>query len=236
MFRLQWPLYTIVVLAALTIFEVHSSSASLLPPSVHAFFYIWYGTPAHDGKYLHWDHEVLPHWETRINEAYPTVGTRHYPPSNLHSPYYPLQNPYSSRDKSNLLRQFTSMRDAGISVAVISWWGRASSIHSSDTQGVATDRIMHDIFQAADENGVIKLAFHLEPYPTRSVESVRDDIAYILENYGNYTSLYRASDGRHLYYVYDSYHIFPSQWARLLSKDGDITVRGTELDGIFLGT
>ena len=37
---------------------------------VHAFFYLWYGTPEVDGHYMHWDHEVLPHWEERINERF----------------------------------------------------------------------------------------------------------------------------------------------------------------------
>ena len=34
--------------------------------------------------------------------------------------------------------------------------------------------------------------------------------------------------------VYDSYGTEVSEWARLLSRDGDLTVRGTELDAIFL--
>ena len=35
---------------------------------VHAFYYLWYGTPEHDdGKYLHWNHEVLPHWDSVQN-------------------------------------------------------------------------------------------------------------------------------------------------------------------------
>lgn len=38
--------------------------------SVTAFFYLWYGTPAVDGRYLHWDHFLLPHWTEQVNERY----------------------------------------------------------------------------------------------------------------------------------------------------------------------
>ena len=32
----------------------------------HAFYYLWYGTPTTDGKWLHWDHAVLPHWTKKV--------------------------------------------------------------------------------------------------------------------------------------------------------------------------
>ena len=37
-------------------------------PFVHAAFYLWYGTPAIDGKWLHWDHRTMPHWTAKMNE------------------------------------------------------------------------------------------------------------------------------------------------------------------------
>lgn len=36
-------------------------------------------------------------------------------------------------------------------------------------------------------------------------------------------------------YVYDSYQTKPQQWAQLFKEDGSITVRNTELDGIYIG-
>ena len=81
----------------------------VLPKQVHAFMYLWYGNPETDGKYLHWDHEVLPHWEERVNEQYPEVGMHFQPPQNIHSPYYPLHGTYSSNDRELLSQQFTDM-------------------------------------------------------------------------------------------------------------------------------
>lgn len=210
-------------------------SSANFSPSVHAFFYLWYGIPEFDDEYLHWNHKVLPHWETSVNDQYPTIGKGHKPPENIHSPYYPLHGPYSTKDPKNLASQFSSMNAAKITVAVLSWWGQPSNINSRDTQGVTSDLVMHDVFHAADKDGQIKLAFHLEPYHSRSVESIRSDIEYIILSYGNYSSILRGKDGRPLFYVYDSYHIDPTQWQRLLSPQGDITVRDTPYDSVFIG-
>ena len=44
--------------------------------NTHTFYYLWYGDPAHDTDYKHWNHEVLPHWENRINERFSSkIGT-----------------------------------------------------------------------------------------------------------------------------------------------------------------
>lgn len=57
-----------------------AATESLRRGEVHAFFYLWYGTPEVDGRYLHWDHEVLPHWEERINERFRGMMSTHLPP------------------------------------------------------------------------------------------------------------------------------------------------------------
>ena len=211
--------------------------------------YIWYGEPQHDagkgeGVYHHWNHEVLPHWEPQINERYPTVGKYFNPPHDIHSPFYPLHGPYSSRDPQVMTRQFRELLSAGVEVAVVSWWGQRDKPYAADTQGVNTDIVMAsllehaDIFNTAAEkegSDTIKIAFHLEPYPSRSITSIQSDLEYITEKYGHHECLYRSTDNRPVYYVYDSYHILPLQWARLLGPDGDISVRGTPHDGVFLG-
>ena len=43
---------------------------------MHAFYYLWYGRPAVDGRYLHWDHEVLPHWTPAVNREHAEVTDR----------------------------------------------------------------------------------------------------------------------------------------------------------------
>lgn len=63
---------------------------------------------------------------------------------------------------------------------------------------------------------------------------------YILDKYGDHESFYRYYDKQKrqhlpLYYIYDSYNVPAEKWAQLFHSNGAITVRNTELDGIFIG-
>lgn len=63
---------------------------------VHIFYYMWYGNPHMDGKYIHWDHILVPHWDPKIASSYPRG--KHMPPEDIGSSFYPELNSYSSRD------------------------------------------------------------------------------------------------------------------------------------------
>ena len=119
-------LYGILAIFTTLILEVLSTSSSLYG-QVHVFYYLWYGSPTTDGEYKHWNHEVLPHWETRINHKYKDkIGKRFNPPAEIHAAYYPQLGPYSSVDEQVLQMHFRLMAEAGVDVAVVSWWGLPS--------------------------------------------------------------------------------------------------------------
>lgn len=63
--------------------------SQLDPPNycVHAFYYMWYGNPKFDGRYLHWNHRYLPHWEQSVTNQYPKG--RHVPPDDIGASFYP---------------------------------------------------------------------------------------------------------------------------------------------------
>jgi len=189
-----------------------------LPCHVAAFFYLWYGVPLHDGKYLHWDHAILPHWTKAVNAQYPSIGTRHDAANGqLHSRFYPQGGAYSSRHPATLDRQFDAMASAGVQIAVLSWWGQAARKGTSDTQGVSTDAVIHLAIQAAELSGRVQVAFHLEPYEGRSAGSVAEDVQYLERRFGNSSALQRI-EGRPVYYVYDSYHVASMDWKAVLPK------------------
>lgn len=196
-------------------------------PSVHAFYYLWYGNPEIDGTYKHWNHEVLPHWKQSVNDQYKNIGTYFKPEEgHIHSPYYPLAGLFSSADTVNMKVQFDQIVQAGIDVLIVSWWGKFDKPYATDTQGVNTDMNLGKLFEYAESDQRVKIGIHMEPYPSRSVESIREDIVYIHETYGHYSCMYRV-DNRPVLYVYDSYHITPIDWARLLTVGGDISIRNT---------
>ena len=59
--------------------------------SVSIFYYPWYGTPGHDGAYLHWEQDG------------------HLPPADLASSYYPARGPYSSGDEAVVKAQMAEI-------------------------------------------------------------------------------------------------------------------------------
>jgi glycoprotein endo-alpha-1,2-mannosidase len=109
------------------------------------------------------------------------------------------------------------MQRHGIGVAIVSWWGRPG-VSAGDSQGVVNDEFVSLAFQEADAVGMA-IALHLEPYHGRDVGAVREDIVYLRRRYGRHAS-WQHIDGRPVYYVYDSYHIHPADWALLLQPEG----------------
>lgn len=85
-----------------------------------------YGAPHVDGRYMHWDHEVLPHWNEHEAKKHPH-GQRFDPPANVHAPYYPALGPYSSRDPEAIRRHCSQLRAANASVLV----RNSLAVHSS---------------------------------------------------------------------------------------------------------
>lgn len=215
--------------------ENNHNDSTFVRDRFHIFYYLWYGNPENDGRYLHWDHEVLPHWESRINARYLNIGQRHFPPNNIHAPFYPLRGLYSSQDPNTLRQHFQEIVNAGVGLVVVSWWGQKTNSASSDTQGVSTDEKIPLLMSVAQDFPSLRVAFHLEPYKGRSASSIFEDIRYIVDNYSNYTSFYKTPSGLPIYYVYDSYHLVTSEWARLLRPEGEFSVRQTPYDGIFFG-
>ena len=178
---------------------------------LHAFYYAWYGTPEVDGKWIHWNHEVLPHWGgPAVNSKYPTVGSKHKPPERIGSNFFPSLGPYSSRDATVIHEHVEMFARAGIGVLVYSWWGRIGDANGDPTD----DAVILEVGRACVKYRV-KLAFHLEPYKGRTAQSVRLDLQHLISRYGNHTALYRIGQ-RPAFYVYDSYHTSPEEWHTLL--------------------
>lgn len=84
------------------------------PPNynLHVFYYTWYGNPRYDGKFIHWNHPLLPHWNPKIVPEYET-GT-HTPPDDIGASFYPALGPYSSRDPSVIEAHMQQLRTAAI--------------------------------------------------------------------------------------------------------------------------
>ncbi|XP_076834912.1 glycoprotein endo-alpha-1,2-mannosidase [Brachyhypopomus gauderio] len=205
-----------------------------LPPpnySVHVFYYTWYGNPQFDGKYIHWDHPLLPHWDPKVAAGYPTG--RHQPPDDIGASFYPSMGAYSSRDPSVIMAHMQQLRAAAIGVLAVSWYPPGMK----DDNGEPTDDIVPLILDIADKYQ-LKVVFHIEPYKGRDEKSMLENIKYIVDKYGGHPAFFkhRSNTGKllPLFYIYDSYLLSPDVWAQLLKSAGKRSIRDTPYDGVFV--
>ncbi len=118
--------------------------------TVAIFYYPWYGTPARDGGWQHWNQNG------------------HSPPGDLYSSFYPARGPYSSSDPRVVGVQMAEIAAAGVDEVIVSWWGRGS----------VEDRRL-PLVRAAARRHRLQVAVHLEPYAGRSPASVAADLEYL---------------------------------------------------------
>ncbi|KAJ3612864.1 hypothetical protein NHX12_019121 [Muraenolepis orangiensis] len=203
------------------------------PPNynLHAFYYIWYGNPNFDGKYIHWDHPQMPHWDSKVAQAYPQG--RHAPPDDIGANFYPALGAYSSRDPSVVEAHMQQLRTAAIGVVAVSWYPPSLK----DVNGEPVDNIVPMLMDIANKYSV-KVAFHIEPYKDRDETSMLKNIKYIIDTYGGHPAFFRhrTASGKvlPLFYVYDSYLLNSEQWAKLLKHTESGSVRDTPYDAVFV--
>ncbi len=189
-----------------------------LSQRVHTFYYPWYGNPEFDGEYIHWRHHLM---------TYDHVPQHTYPGGDdIGADFYPMDGPYSSHDPAAIRRQMKYLKQAGIGVISVSWLGK----DCFEGKGLP---LLMDI--AAEHD--ILVNFHIEPVIQKSVQTIREAIVYLTETYGDHPAFYRdpSRNMRSMFYVYDSYLTPVADWAELLSKDGSLTIRGTEYDADVIG-
>uniref|UniRef100_A0A4W4HLX8 Uncharacterized protein n=1 Tax=Electrophorus electricus TaxID=8005 RepID=A0A4W4HLX8_ELEEL len=110
---------------------------------VHIFYYMWYGNPEMDKRYLHWDHILVPHWDPKIAASYPKG--KHAPPEDIGSSFYPELGPYSSRDPEVLESHMEQIGEAAAGVLVLSWYPPGFA----DGSGEPTEDLVPLILDAA---------------------------------------------------------------------------------------
>ena len=199
--------------------------------NVHMFYYPWYGTPSVDGRYLHWNHQYLPHWNPQIAKNY--AKGIHRPPDDIGSNFYPELGCYSSSDSNIMEEHMRQMVTSGAGVVVVSWY----PLEKADDQGIPVDGLIPKLLDAA-EKFKLKITLHIEPYKDRNDRTVRDDVIYITKKYANHPAFYKYKTKHNKYlpllYIYDSYHTKPEQWANLLKPDGSHTIRNTPYDCVMI--
>jgi glycoprotein endo-alpha-1,2-mannosidase len=129
------------------------------------------------------------------------------------STYWPELGLYSSNDRTIVRRHLQQMIAAKIGVCVVSWYPEDHADQKAAKFKGFQNKNVKLILEEADKLGGVFVAFHLEPYPGRTPQTVRQDLKTLEANYGHFDSAYRHSGVRGeqlLVYVYDSY--LSSNW------------------------
>jgi len=197
---------------------------------VHVFYYAWYGSPQVDGQWWHWNHEYIPPWDKNDHKVYPTGA--HVPPKDVGANFYPELGPYSSKDPDIIDKHLKMIADSNIGVVSVSWYPPGQA----DEHGPPSDGIVPILLEHALRYG-LKICLHVEPYEGRSVANFRKHLKYVQETYGSHPAYYKVKKGSQyvpLFYIYDSYRITPNEWQRIFTSRGNLSVRNTELDAVFI--
>ena len=184
---------------------------------VHTFYYGWFGNPDNNGAYKAWSGGVVPHTvDTTWNNAKPYPGGE-----DITSNFYPQLGCYSSIDTDVIDIHMQQIKQAGIGVVVLSWWGN----------GGYTDKSVNDILNIAHKYG-LKIAFHIEPF-YKTVDVFKTNLKYISETYNQHPAIYMF-EGKPMYYLYNSFQLNHDDWFSMLNPESETTIRNTKLDGVFI--
>lgn len=197
--------------------------------NVHIFYYAWYANKEFDGHFKHWNHNFLPNWKREQHKEYP-MGS-HEPVNDIGSNFYPSLGCYSSKDPTVINTHMKQIKEAGIGVIVVSW--------SPPSYQDSPNDLLSTIFEKAYLNKV-KVTLHIEPYTDRNPINMFQYLREFLQKYGNHPALYKIKKPLSekevpMFYVYDSYLTPAIAWKELLSPKGNLSVRGTDVDALFIG-
>jgi Glycosyl hydrolase family 99 len=172
------------------------------------YYYGWYGNPAYDLQWSHWQEN------------------QHQPPWDIASSFYPKLGAYSSRDPAVLELHMNWIAQANVHALIFSWWGKKDP----------TNDVAELVLNAAEKYN-LKVAFLIEPYEGRTTRRICDDIEYLTETFGKHPAFLRISRqttfgpnpaDRGVFFIYDP--DFSDQQMRALSD----TVHRSNYDSILL--
>jgi glycoprotein endo-alpha-1,2-mannosidase len=183
-----------------------------------SFYYNWYGNKETDGENFHWRHKIAPTPPGTEDAGY-IPGTI----DDIACDFYPELGLYSSNDRATIEKHMQMHVQAKMGVLSVTWWGERDFNNPS----------IPILLDEAEKTG-LKICFHLEPYPNRNARTLQANIKYIIDRWGNHPAFYKP-EGKPMFFVYDSYLLDKEEWTKLLTKEGEFSVRDTEYDGMYIG-
>jgi len=152
---------------------------------IAAFYYPWYRNLSTSGFWHHWNSIGIPPDYTP-----PTTWSAYYLPNYPDSTWNPAVQLYDVTDVELLRWQDHAMAQAGIDIAIASWWGIGNYEDLAFAQAI---RICKNVQWC--------IYYENEAYGDPTSQQIHDDIKYVLDNYTP-THNYAKIDGKWLVLIY----------------------------------
>lgn len=140
--------------------------------------------------------------------------------------FYPLLGFYAP-DNKTLRHHFKNIELLGANVLIVTW--------SSTSQ----EQLIWHLFDEAPHFG-LRIAIEIDNYPNRSVVSIFNDIQYFYKEFWQHPSLYKVfvsskSNYMPMFYIKNVDNLAANDWKKLLTPKGEISLRSTLHDAVFVG-
>lgn len=165
---------------------------------------------------------------SRITENGSAVSFRPNDEQIINVAFYPKRKLYNTTE--TIIREhFNDIQNCGIGVVTLVW-------HPTFHEG-----LLRAIFKTAAIHN-LKIAIEILEYPERTIESIRNNIKYFIDLFGkdqdsstlSYFKVLSKQRDLPIFYIRKAYQIADTEWMRLLSRNGILTIRGTSYDAIVL--
>lgn len=179
-------------------------------PNIHIFYY-------------------LPiKWYAAENQTIYSLNTVYYPKRGLYN--------YSTVEyaKKILQEHFEEIRLCGIGTIIICW--EPSNDKLNDLLPIIF-HLVTNMNKERDMESQLKITIQIGNYEDRTVESIRNNIKFFVDNFTSNPSFLKVYSVRRqkafpLFYVKNAEHV--KDWSKLLANNGIITIRNTIYDSLIL--
>lgn len=166
-------------------------------------------------------------WYKAENQSIYQLNTVFYPKRGLYN--------YSTVESARrILREhFEEIRMCGIGVIILHW----------EPNNTELNELLPVVFHlAADMNkhsrqNHLRVAIQIGDYQDRTIESIRNNIKFFVDNYTGNPSFFKVHSMRRqkalpLFYMKNAENV--KDWSKLLGKNGQLTIRDTSYDSLIL--
>jgi glycoprotein endo-alpha-1,2-mannosidase len=144
----------------------------------------------------------------------------------LNIAFYPERGLYDASGKKVFHEHFQEIRATGVGVIILSW------------TPLMPKHLLSTIFMIAHQYD-LRVAIQIEDYAARTVDSVRLDMKFLIDHYGNHLGLERMfvlEKQKYLpiFYIRDAYLIADADWRKVAARTGSLSVRDTMYDALLI--